>query len=195
MKIEVGKFYRTRDGHKVGPIRNHAVSHNFPWIGDLDREYKGTKRSFVFKEDGSNYEFTDLDIVGEWNEMKIEAGKTYLTADGITVGPIQKYGWDGSSFIEFDGDGRIWDSYGVACGSDNRSGGLDNLVEEKIEFLSPVKEVTKKEILTGRFGPKKALEIDHVEEGKIRIRVLTAFFNKKEIGELVKTLAEIEGAM
>lgn len=52
MQIEAGKYYRTRDGRKVGPIR--------PWEGVLHEWAVG---------DGSNLEgFDSGDLIAEWTD-------------------------------------------------------------------------------------------------------------------------------
>lgn len=64
MKIEEGKFYRTRDGRKVGPMKRvrHAM---YPWI--CDHPFLGE-----YTEDGRfyfNQEAEDrADLVAEWSE-------------------------------------------------------------------------------------------------------------------------------
>ena len=70
LRIEEGKFYKTRDGRKVGPIKRWTDDEH-PWMGDLDRPYRGSKTMFLFKVDGRNYEYTDLDIIDEWEEPAV----------------------------------------------------------------------------------------------------------------------------
>lgn len=67
LRIEAGKFYKTRDGRKVGPIKRWTDDEH-PWMGDLDRPYRGSKTMFLFKADGRNFEYTDLDLVALWEE-------------------------------------------------------------------------------------------------------------------------------
>lgn len=60
MKIEEGKYYRTRDGHMVGPMRRWHDSAPHPWKDDT-----GTS-THIWRDDGtSGYDGTPQ-LVGEW---------------------------------------------------------------------------------------------------------------------------------
>lgn len=69
MLIEEGKFYKTRDGYKVGPMQKpYADSYDF-WglCGERDRVYladgtHGTRAEGGVKND------PDMNIVAEWSE-------------------------------------------------------------------------------------------------------------------------------
>lgn len=74
MQIEAGKYYKTRDGRKVGPM---AANDNdmWPWIvkGSMPRT------GFAWKQDGigcsysphSEYD-TNLDLIAEWTDTPAE---------------------------------------------------------------------------------------------------------------------------
>lgn len=109
MKIEEGKFYRTRCGFKVGPVtlRRSPDEGSFPWIGI------SAGASFTFQEDGRWFppDTTGFDLVAEWADefvsegskegVKFDTGKPRLdliapefitgTADILAFG-AQKYG-------------------------------------------------------------------------------------------------------
>lgn len=57
MKIEAGKYYRTRGGDVVGPIQHNGAARDFPWVC----------LGFVFRKDGSYCELDPHvnDIVAE----------------------------------------------------------------------------------------------------------------------------------
>jgi hypothetical protein len=64
MKLEVGKYYRTRDGRKVGPM-GRWMSNKF----DCEPEYEGE----FWQEDGTNGNGTttqdeELDLISEWTD-------------------------------------------------------------------------------------------------------------------------------
>lgn len=66
MKIEVGKFYKTRDGDfvKIVAIKDHE-KHTFPVVGRFsgqDREYLWTKDGFFYGADSED----EYDLVSEW---------------------------------------------------------------------------------------------------------------------------------
>lgn len=59
MKIEEGKYYRTRDGRKVGPmVYEHRISH--PWAE------AGSESVYIWREDGTS--IFDPDIIAEWTD-------------------------------------------------------------------------------------------------------------------------------
>jgi hypothetical protein len=66
MKIEVGKYYRTRDGRKVGPMLDET--------GDFGSDHKdGDLNVHVWKVDGTDWhpghiDRTHMDLIAEWTE-------------------------------------------------------------------------------------------------------------------------------
>ncbi|RJG46543.1 hypothetical protein [Mesorhizobium sp. DCY119] len=40
LTIKAGKFYKTRDGRKVGPMEWRSYHGEYPWMGDLDRYFE-----------------------------------------------------------------------------------------------------------------------------------------------------------
>lgn len=63
MKIEVGKYYKTRDGRKAGPIEHWAKHPTFNICGYVD------KARLIWAEDGKyGYYGSVLDLVEEWKE-------------------------------------------------------------------------------------------------------------------------------
>lgn len=68
LQIEEGKFYKTRDGRKVGPVRR-SRDYEYPWRGDVDANVGLTKSwssSGVFHLFSDDPKYTALDIVAEW---------------------------------------------------------------------------------------------------------------------------------
>lgn len=65
MKMEVGKYYRTRDGEKVGPMKKQNDA-TYPFCGQM-----GDVRNPSFTEDGyfwqNKTEYID-DLIAEWTD-------------------------------------------------------------------------------------------------------------------------------
>lgn len=85
--IKAGRYYKTRDGRKVGPMRAYSDSLNglHPWIADLDLAYEGNNHSFLFKKSGENYEYRDLDIIAEWPAEPAKPYRANVAAQVDTV--------------------------------------------------------------------------------------------------------------
>lgn len=64
MKIEVGKYYKTRSGKKVGPAKGLEPYASFPWsIPHFEGGF------YAYTEEGKScLDRTEDDIVGEWVE-------------------------------------------------------------------------------------------------------------------------------
>lgn len=70
MKIEEGKFYKTRDGRKVGPIEeNQLLDDHWPWKSQVDVEFVGFDKEGRAVGDyliGGMREH--LDLIAEWTD-------------------------------------------------------------------------------------------------------------------------------
>lgn len=62
MKIKEGKFYKTRDGRKVGPLRRLRSS----CLWDVTDDENSNQNTFVWASDGKSHTASNLDIVSEW---------------------------------------------------------------------------------------------------------------------------------
>lgn len=69
MKLEVGKFYKTRDGKKVEILKTDVKSKDYPVIGIL-LEIDGSEIVKTYTHSGENLinSTTIYDIVSEWQE-------------------------------------------------------------------------------------------------------------------------------
>lgn len=68
MQLEEGKFYRRRDGGKVGPIkRRHPGNDAYPWVGPNGLTYTATGRFLTGSIRGES-----ADLVAEWSDKSIE---------------------------------------------------------------------------------------------------------------------------
>jgi hypothetical protein len=98
MKIEAGRYYRTRDGRKFGPVKPSRETH--PWLIDLKS----------YEADGKRWEGAkapETDLIAEWSEpmdlTKITSAFGLLDAETQAAlkangGPLELYmgakGWD-----------------------------------------------------------------------------------------------------
>lgn len=111
VKIEAGKFYRTREGEKVGPMRKYD--------GD---SWSDERLSRLWKDDGSRY-YGDLDgvIISEWAEApKFKVGDRVRFTDQTPQSWWVKPGMEGVVTEVVGGSGfhvRI-DNRGVAGTTD-----------------------------------------------------------------------------
>ena len=73
LKLEVGKYYKTRDGRKVGPMKNNwSTSGHFCWCVDA-----GCCSSVLWDEVGCSGSYCDYDLIAEW------------PADDTPTGPVR----------------------------------------------------------------------------------------------------------
>ena len=77
MQIEIGKYYKTRDGQKVGPIR-----------GCLDcYDYEGSVGAFT--ESGMSLYGCDIDLIAEWIDKPVTGTLRELNVQvGDAVGDV-----------------------------------------------------------------------------------------------------------
>lgn len=82
MKIEVGKYYKTRDGRKAGPIENRRVGdkeYPFAWY------YSDGKGSRIYRSDGTNRFNSYDDLVAEWVEEAPKNGVFFDGKGGLSI--------------------------------------------------------------------------------------------------------------
>ena len=71
LKIEAGKFYRTRDGRKVGPMQRRDDQDCFPFdINSHVHPHDGDIQRQRWQEDGTGDE--GLHIIAEWTDTTAE---------------------------------------------------------------------------------------------------------------------------
>ncbi len=69
MQLEVGKFYKTREGRKVGPMQEFDSYKNLhPWESNGE----------LWADDGTSYlgEYPDSDIIAEWHDEPVSPVRT-----------------------------------------------------------------------------------------------------------------------
>ena len=129
--------------------------------------------------------------------MKIEEGKYYRTRDGRKVGPMKldedsfsaRFHWIG------DGNGADYDNSGRDCDNDDCVYHL--IAEWPDEPASPVRTVTRKEIVEGDYGvvtvgstigSTVSITLDGSREGWVRV-------SAEQIREAAKVFTEIADAL
>lgn len=60
MQIETGKFYKTRDGRRVGPMKFDNYGGSYPWEEDYN--------TAIWTDDGECDEGENLDLIAEWTD-------------------------------------------------------------------------------------------------------------------------------
>ena len=68
LKLEVGKFYRTRDGRKIGPMRNDKGIVNHPWDDEVSWHF--------YSDDGRADDGPDYDLIAEWTDTTTSPVRT-----------------------------------------------------------------------------------------------------------------------
>lgn len=185
MKIEAGKYYRTREGEKKGPM--------IPVTEGFYRDsfkFKTGHFSEVYTEDGSfmdDVQESGGDLIAEWSEpqpLKIEVGKFYMTRDGRRVGPMT-----GNNFKWVDGKGAgddpSWENDGTSMGD------WAKLISEWSEATtSPIRTIHRKEIVPGVYGPLTV----YASDCRVGIK-WHGFTTADEIRQAIQTLTEIADAL
>lgn len=124
LQIIADRYYKTRDGRKVGPVRRGEGGSTFWYVPFLAEGYLPG-----FYENGSFYagrEF-EFDIIAECEEpvppaalFKVESGKFYKLDNGRKVGPMESWGdyehqWqEAGGSREFNKGGDQWRDDGTS---------------------------------------------------------------------------------
>ena len=101
MKLEVGKYYRTRDGRKAGPVYETSNC-NFPFgacVDDDDRQGYTAKGCWLFREEKHH-----LDLIAEWaDKPEAQPAGPVRTITRKEIVP----GVYGEVTVDDDGDVRV----------------------------------------------------------------------------------------
>lgn len=131
--------------------------------------------------------------------MKIEAGKFYKARDGSVFGPIMRklgggfYPWTVSDLS------RDWRELGGYVSDFVQDG--NDLIEEvpapSDKPSGPVRTVTRKEIVSGKYGPCGSLDVKHYgKDGNIYVGLDgTVLYTADEVRMFARLLTEIADAM
>ena len=98
MKIEVGKYYKTRDGQKVGPMRKTGSQYANMWFTDDEVNHwtkNGTEYNTMPSGRDLISEWIDEPVTGTLRELNVQVGDVvenqknkyrYMVAPDMTVG-------------------------------------------------------------------------------------------------------------
>lgn len=95
MKLEVGKYYRTRVGQKVGPMRVNDTGYyvdTHPFADEGTRSYKTNGRYLISNNIDS------CDIIAEWHDEPVSPVRT-VTRKEIVPGTYGKVRVTGGMYI------------------------------------------------------------------------------------------------
>jgi hypothetical protein len=74
IKLEAGKYYKTRGGQKAYVIGKDQNASDFPWVGSVGRIFP-----VLWAEDGTQSGITrPTDLVEEWKEPETGEGALYV---------------------------------------------------------------------------------------------------------------------
>ncbi|QWY83257.1 ribosomal L7/L12 domain-containing protein [Rhizobium phage RHph_X2_25] len=125
LTIEAGKYYRTRDGRKVGPMETYDLPDEDLLSAKLDGNSK------LFNRDGSHhYKNHDYDLIAEWVDEHPTASNDNAVKPKFKVGDKIKNpkGWIRFYTVTKVEGGKVWiDADGYKMGYD--IDGVDWLVE------------------------------------------------------------------
>lgn len=113
--------------------------------------------------------------------LKIEAGKYYKTRDGRKVGPTRT----GGQYIYVEGRSYYYD--GRRCRSHETAGDL--ISEWQDETPSPIRTVTRREIVPGQYGLIEVVDVD--ENGASIWLPRNGRFHSETLREMAHTLNQI----
>jgi hypothetical protein len=136
LKIEEGKYYRTRDGRKVGPaVPNHIAPISYPWNIPYDGAYH------AYRVDGTSCIDDKDDVVAEWQDEPAADEATVPAAPKFKVGDRVRFitdypqhsalhSDDVLTIIADNGDGSVEVVY---------PGGLEQSVAmDDLDLVSPI---------------------------------------------------------
>ena len=141
----------------------------------------------------SNYKWKPFTLLVSAEEveikLKLEAGKYYKTRDGRKVGPMReldrnKTDWPWTDKLEDMPDQRYTDDgKEIGTGSD-----FDLIAEWQDETPSPIREVTRRELVAGKYG---AVHLVNIPNGDWTIGIDDCNWNSEELREAAHILVQV----
>lgn len=214
MKLEIGRYYRTRDGRKVGPVKVSDHGEGSEWPFSVPQEF------VTYRQDGTHFYWGGCrpnDIIAEWtdepqsklyNSLTDEQKEAALRepADTGTLAELNVKPGDVVECVNLGvySLGRLHTirdgQFGMAAYSEDDSCfKLDSKCEFRIisrasTTQSPVRTVTRTslEIVPGVYGP---LNVIASIGGLVSMQISKEFLTKGEVDELLSHLTAIRDAM
>lgn len=191
MKIEVGKFYKTRDGQRVGPMQDD-------WPDDAAFCWHTTSGSLtesLWDKFGKNYKGydTDRDLIAEWT-------------DTPEVGTLQEIGALVGDVVSDDGEGpqevvaycpdaeEPWTLKRVQTGHVDTWYGDSGFwrIISRAQSAGPVRTVTRKEIVQGTYG---SIYVSDNNADGVRVTFPSSRLSVDELTAAIDTLTSIRDAL
>lgn len=197
MKLEVGKYYRTRDGRKVKIITKDSHD-TYPFNGDNGHTY--TECGNLYWR-GTPH---GLDIIAEWTDTP-EVGT--LKEIGAQVGDVVEWIFDSETTATYEVMSIRESMYGMQAHLKGYGGGV--FTHQKFRIVSranqaltgPVRTVTttRKEIVPGVYGRLTVGDVNgqcvRVEVGRSKVSDLINWWTADELTQAIATLTEIRDAL
>lgn len=198
MKIESGRYYKTRDGQVVGPMMKydwHDANDDKAFIVEFGDGMLWSTGGVAY---GGTYDHLIEQAYPEQGTLKdigAMPGDVVELVDAESrdfIGDVGTY--DGEYVVCIDGSGRHWEGEDIPCGHQWR---IISRASDKP--TSPVRTVTttRKEIVTGVYGCLTIRGTDELGPVQLEINgtIGRTWFNKDDIDGLIATLAEIRDAL
>lgn len=182
VKLEVGKFYKTRDGRKVGPVFMDGDNDPFVWFDQNGGCWA------IDGEDGNAVGIigskTSGDIIAEWIE---EPAMCEAECRGYKKVRVTKHvdGWPVGYIVWLDENSPGKNE----CWNDDCSKRWFHRVGVSCEYVneSPVRTMTQKEIVPGTYGRVRITSGGYVHVNSMK--------DASELRTAIATLTEIAEAM
>ena len=87
MQLEVGKYYKTRDGRKVGPMIDLDNGCNDPW-----KAYLPGEEVTYWRDSGSHWgDIRPSDLIAEWTDEPAPGTLSSETIDHIAIDSLRHH--------------------------------------------------------------------------------------------------------
>ena len=194
MKLEVGKYYKTREGYRVGPMRKTGSPYaNMRFTDDEVNHWT---------ENGTEYNTmpSDLDLIAEWvddpvtgtlRELNVQVGDVVMMCDDLEEEKMTVISGPESRSVFVDhyeiGDGLFHEN------------SEDWRIISRASLPSPVitETVTTQRIEPGVYG---IVDLAGVDNDMVQIRLhstdaLKTWFAASELTDAIATLTQIRDAL
>ena len=182
LKLEVGRYYRTRDGRKVGPMKALEAFKNMLW-SNVDGSYHGDGRHFSKPQNDLIAEWTDTPEVGTLKEIGAQPGDTVECVDSTGAYGSLRLGCE----YEIAQSGLVIDAQGEEY----------DWIAPRFRIIScaqtgPVRTVTRQEIVPGRYN---GIDVGAENDDGIHIDLQWVRYSADELTDAIATLTAIRDAM
>jgi plastocyanin len=202
MKIEAGKFYKMRDGRKVGPMNVPPKAARWSSVVKYDTVVDGEYRGWC---DGGCYSTgfleNDLDLIAEWTDEPAQPETGTLAELNVKPGDVVRYVPSGNHHKILE-DKHVSTSDGGSVDYElqwnnvpswhivSRASDVATPPEHSTTPPSPVRTVTRKEIVPGEYGVVRVYHDESILSVAMDFGLSIA-----AIDQAIQTLTEIRDAL